>query len=103
MSDAISLALLDAVHRKTEVSTHTGDSWTGYAIILRYLKEALERLPSIAAVAACTDDDIDRIFEAELEHIASMVAAVFPGGGVDELAYYLEPAIKETDVFDVSV
>ena len=103
MSDSISLALLDAVHRKTEISAHTGDSWTGYAIILRYLKEALERIPSIEAVQACDEDDIDRIFEVELEHIANMVADVFPGSGLNELAYYLESPPQKAHIFDSSV
>lgn len=84
MSEPVS-ALLEIVQQKA-LEAEQGSSWIGYAAILRYVTTVHARLPS---VEVCDEDGMERILEAELEHLASAVTEVFPGQGPVELAYYV--------------
>lgn len=80
--------LLELAQRKV-AECDVSSSWVGYAAILRYVNEALQRLPQPGALAACDEEDMERILEAELEHLASAVSEIFPGRGPEELTYYV--------------
>ncbi|MGH2479465.1 MAG: hypothetical protein ACRDHW_07420 [Ktedonobacteraceae bacterium] len=95
MSESISPRLLETVQQKATADGSFGNSWRGYAIILRYLHEAYQRVPSLEAMPACDEDGIDYLFEAELEHLAQAVADIFPVTGLDEFSYYLSTPVKE--------
>ncbi len=86
----ISPELLETLQQKSDACSYSGNSWRGYAVIVRYIREALQRIPSSETVNTGTEDAIDRIFEAELEYLARAVAEIFPVRGLEEFVYYLD-------------
>lgn len=63
-----------------------GNSWSGYAMFLRYLERVQRRLPTLEELERC---DIDTVLTTELEHLAVMLADIFPTEGYEELYSYL--------------
>lgn len=90
MKNNISPALLEKLAQKSAMDGSSGNSWDCYAVILRYIDEALQRVPLPEALDACNSDDIDLILGSELEYLASAVVEIFPVRGPDELFYYLK-------------
>ena len=90
MDNSISPELLERLQQKSATHSFSPNSWACYAAVLRYVNEALRRVPSLEALDACSDDDIDLILEAELEYLASATTEIFPVRGPEELFYYLK-------------
>ena len=103
MQNGISSELLEKLQQKSDADGSSGNAWACYAILLRYMNEAIRRTPSPEALDACSDDDIDLILGAELEHLASTVVEIFPVRGPDELFYYMKiPEMCSNSKSDVS-
>jgi hypothetical protein len=91
MNSNILPELLEKLQQKSDASSYSDNSWEGYVAILRYVSEVCQRVPTLAALEAYKDDDdIDHILETELEHLASLVAEIFPRRGLQGLEYYLK-------------
>ncbi len=82
--------LLEKLRQRSAADPFPGSSWACYAVMLRYVHDALQRVPSLEALDACTDDEMDLLLGTELEHLAAAVAEIFPGSGPEELVYYLK-------------
>jgi hypothetical protein len=80
--NTISAELLQTIEARAEPK----NSWEGYATVLRYLQNAVLRVPTQAMIE---QSDIDRIFSIELHYIAALVSDIFSGEGMDELESYL--------------
>lgn len=72
--------------RLVEQKSQLGNSWSGYAIFLRYLDQAQRRVLSLEDLDGC---DIDAVLTTELERLAVMLAEIFPTEGYEELYSYL--------------
>lgn len=74
MGKKITPALFTTLRRKAASCDDAQNSWIGYVLILRYLDEALRRVPSHQAIEDCDEEDIEQLFERELEHLACTLA-----------------------------
>jgi hypothetical protein len=81
--------------RRAETSAEFADDWRDYAMMLSAFHAALERAPRTDE--ACESLDIERLFVEEIERIAAIVNAIFPQGGLMELAFYM-PGAKDREV-----
>ncbi|MGH2478875.1 MAG: hypothetical protein ACRDHW_04365 [Ktedonobacteraceae bacterium] len=97
---SVSPELLEKLRQKSETSGSLTNSWECYAAILRYVHAALQRVPTLEALAACEENDIDLILEKELEYLASTVVEIFPTRGAQELTYYQKPPATSAIVFE---
>jgi len=77
---------------KAETSKTFADAWRDYAMMMTAFQTALERAPHTAE--ACDHVDIESLLISEIEHVADMVHAIFPCGGILEFASYLTCAKK---------
>ncbi len=80
--------LLEQLHQRSIASGTLANSWECYAAILRYVHAVLQRIPTVEALAACEEHDIDLILGEELEYLASTIVEIFPTRGAQELTYY---------------
>lgn len=85
----IAPALLATLRRKAVACGEDQNSWMGYLLVLRYLDDALRRVPSRQALENCDEEGIEHFFETELEHLARTLADIFPARGPEELVYYM--------------
>ena len=82
--------LLAYLQHKAAIDEDSQSSWGGYATLLRYADAILQRAPLPETLTTYTEDDIDHLFEAELEYLAQALVAIFPVRGPEELIYYVD-------------
>lgn len=92
----ISPELIQMVEQKAQACAIPRNSWDGYAILLRYLSGALERLPTHQELAATDNENVDRLFVTEITYLAATISEIFEGEGFEELASYLYEPIHFT-------
>jgi hypothetical protein len=88
--------LIQTAEQKSQACSIPRNSWDGYAILLRYLSRAVERLPTCQELAATDAESIDRLFVTEITYLAAMISKIFEGEGIEELASYLYEPIHFT-------
>jgi hypothetical protein len=86
--------ILHVLGQKSHECAIDRNSWDGLAIIMHYLHEAVQRVPTPAELQATDTQAIDRLFTIEIEHLAIMLSDIFEGEGFEELAYYLPNPVK---------
>ena len=69
------------------------NNWRDYAMMMATFQAALERAPRTAE--ACEHADIERLLITEIEHLADLVSAVFPQGGMMEFEFYVTGATTD--------
>ncbi len=85
---------LEALEKRAREDCIPSNSWEGYLIFLRFLSEALGRVPTVDQLETC---DIDQIFGNELERLAQMVAKLFKREPFEELSTFLRVPPQEDE------
>lgn len=88
----ISPELVQLWEHQAERDEAFAGEWRIYAMMMAAFQAAIERAPR--TTAACERVDIERLLISEVEHVADVVNAIFPRGGIMEFASYLTSAKK---------
>ena len=93
-SKVLSSEVFQIWERQAEVSEEEdANNWRDYAMMMTAFQAALERAPRTAE--ACEHADIERLLITEIEHLADLVSAVFPQGGMMEFESYVTSATTD--------
>lgn len=85
--EPLSPAIFHLWERCAKTNMESADNWRDYARMMAAFRDALARAPRTAE--ECEQGDIERLFVSELEHLANLVNAIFPPGGMLEFEAYI--------------
>jgi len=85
--EPLSPAIFRLWEQCAKTNMESADNWRDYARMMAAFQEALARTPRTAE--ECANVDIERLFVSELEHLANLVNAIFPLGGMLEFESYI--------------
>lgn len=87
MNGQLSPAIFSLWKQRAQANAQLAEIWCDYAMMMAAFQSALERVPRTAG--DCQEVDIERLFVSEIEHLADLVNALFPAGGMMEFADYV--------------
>jgi hypothetical protein len=85
--ELLSPAIFQLWEQCAKANKESADNWRDYARMMAAFQEALARAPRTAE--ECERVEIERLFVSELEHLANLVNAIFPLGGMLEFESYI--------------
>jgi hypothetical protein len=88
--------VIEALQPNATTHRHQNTSWRSYVLFLKFLDDAIKRIPTVEDATTTSEEDIEHILSEAMERLHSLLfGGIFPDGGIGEFFSYYEALYSE--------